>query len=233
MKLNILHRICLTAISVTTSLSAFAWGQKGHDVTAYIAEQHLTPTTLAAVTDLLDGMSPVYWANWLDNASHTPEYAYSKTWHYKNIDADKNYWTQPEQQGGDIVKALRMNIATLADSTKSKEDKELAMKMVVHLMGDLHQPMHMGRSTDRGGNNVKVTYFGRNNCRQFPWHLGHQPCGIGPQMGIHRVATATRPSPRGSGSCHNRWQPRRLGTENSQHRPDNLRAHPRIQQTQL
>lgn len=162
MKLNILSRICLTAISVTTSLSALAWGQKGHDVTAYIAEQHLTPTTLAAVTDLLDGMSPVYWANWLDNASHTPEYAYSKTWHYKNIDADKTYWTQPEQSGGDIVKALRMNIATLADSTKSKEDKELAMKMVVHLMGDLHQPMHMGRSTDRGGNNVKVTYFGRN-----------------------------------------------------------------------
>ena len=55
-----------------------AWGQKGHDVTAYIAEQHFTPATAEAVADILDGMSPVYWANWLDNASHTPEYAYPR-----------------------------------------------------------------------------------------------------------------------------------------------------------
>lgn len=157
-----MKKFLLGAISMCTALSAMAWGQKGHDVTAYIAENHFTPATAAAVADLLDGMSPVYWANWLDNASHTPEYAYSKTWHYKNVDADKTYWTQPELESGDIVKALRMNIATLANPDKSREDKQLAMKMVVHLMGDLHQPMHMGHSTDRGGNNVKVKYFGRD-----------------------------------------------------------------------
>ncbi|MDE6037598.1 MAG: S1/P1 nuclease [Duncaniella sp.] len=156
-----MKKLLLGTMSMLTALSALAWGQKGHDVTACIAENHFTPATAAAVTDLLDGMSPVYWANWLDNASHTPEYAYSKTWHYKNVDADKTYWTQPELESGDIVKALRMNIATLTDADKSREDKQLAMKMIVHLMGDLHQPMHMGRSTDRGGNGVKVKYFGR------------------------------------------------------------------------
>lgn len=162
MKRLLFKRLSLSVISCVTALSAFAWGQKGHDVTAYIAECHLTPTTLAAVTELLDGQSPVYWANWLDNASHTADYAYSKTWHYKNIDADKTYWTQPELPEGDVVRALRMNIKVLADSTKSRDERQLAMKMLVHLMGDLHQPMHMGRSTDRGGNNVKVRYFGRD-----------------------------------------------------------------------
>ena len=162
MKTITLKKLLLGMMSMTTALSAMAWGQKGHDVTAYIAEQHLTPTTAKAVEGLLDGMSPVYWANWLDNASHTDEYAYSKTWHSKNVDADKTYWTQPEQKGGDIVQALRMNIAILADSTKSRDEQNLAMKMVIHLMGDLHQPMHMGRSTDRGGNNVHVRYFGRD-----------------------------------------------------------------------
>lgn len=169
MKANLLKRLFLATLSISTALSAMAWGQKGHDVTAYIAEQHFTPATAEAVADILDGMSPVYWANWLDNASHTPEYAYSKTWHYKNVDADKTYWTQPKQDGGDIVQALRMNIGILADSTKTKADHELAMKMVIHLMGDLHQPMHMGRSTDRGGNNVKVKYFGRDTNLHGIW----------------------------------------------------------------
>ncbi|WP_297057667.1 S1/P1 nuclease [uncultured Duncaniella sp.] len=162
MKTYLFKRLLSSAMSLSVAISAFAWGQKGHDVTAYIAEQHFTPATLAAVTDLLDGMSPVYWANWLDNASHTPEYAYSKTWHYKNVDADKTYWTQPEQPGGDIVQALRMNIGILSDSTKSQDERGLALKMVIHLMGDLHQPMHMGHATDRGGNGVKLRYFGRD-----------------------------------------------------------------------
>ena len=54
-------------------------GQKGHDTTAFIAENHLTPITRAVVDELLNGKSMVYYSNWLDNASHTPEYAYSKT----------------------------------------------------------------------------------------------------------------------------------------------------------
>lgn len=58
---------------------AFAWGQKGHDVTAYIAECHLTPEAAEKIDKALNGHSPVYYANWLDIASHTPEYAYTKT----------------------------------------------------------------------------------------------------------------------------------------------------------
>ncbi|MDE7468359.1 MAG: hypothetical protein K2M61_08400 [Muribaculaceae bacterium] len=58
----------LSAIALSAALSASAWSQKGHDVTAYIAEQHLTERTRAAVDSILDGKSMVYWANWLDNA---------------------------------------------------------------------------------------------------------------------------------------------------------------------
>ena len=88
-------------------VSSWGWGQKGHDVTAYIAERHLTPATAAAVDSIFDGRSLVYWANWLDNASHTPEYAYSKTWHYRNIDADQTYESMPKNPQGDVVDAIR------------------------------------------------------------------------------------------------------------------------------
>ena len=102
------------------SLTAFGWGQKGHDVTVYIAENHLTPTTYTAVTDLLDGKSMVYWANWLDNASHTPEYAYSKTWHYKNIDDGIKYEEAPLHEDGDVVRAIYEQIKILQNPDASK-----------------------------------------------------------------------------------------------------------------
>ena len=78
-----MKRSFISIFMSVAAISAFGWGQKGHDVTAFIAENHLTPTTRAAVDSLLEGRSMVYWANWLDNASHTPKYAYTKTWHYK------------------------------------------------------------------------------------------------------------------------------------------------------
>ena len=91
----IMKKLILTVIAAASVLAASAWSQKGHDVTAYIAEKHLTPRTLAAVDSILDGKSMVYWANWLDNASHQLEMAYTKTWHYKNIDEGMAYADAP------------------------------------------------------------------------------------------------------------------------------------------
>lgn len=150
-------------------LGAGAWSQKGHDVTAEIAERHLTPAAAAAVDSIFGGMSMVYWSNWLDNASHTPEYAYSKPWHYCNVDPGERYETRREAPDGDAVTALRYNIGILADSLRSTDDKALALKMLVHIMGDLHQPMHMGRKVDLGGNRIKVKHFGRDTNLHAVW----------------------------------------------------------------
>lgn len=152
-------RTLIAAMAVTTSLASFGWGQKGHDTVAYIAECNLSPEAKAAAEDLLDGKSIVYYANWLDNASHTPEYAYSKTWHYKNIDAGMSYEEAPLLDKGDIVRALDEQIKILGDKNNSKEDRALALKMVVHFLGDIHQPLHMGHATDLGGNRWEVRYF--------------------------------------------------------------------------
>lgn len=151
------------------NLNAFGWGQKGHDVTAYIAEQHLTPTTKKAIDNILDGYSIVYWANWLDNASHTAPYAYTKTWHYKNIDEGERYEEAKANPGGDVVTAIKGMSEKLADKNVSVEEKALALKILVHVMGDLHQPMHMGHATDLGGNRVKVKFFGRETNLHSIW----------------------------------------------------------------
>ena len=165
MKKSILTLVLLTAVCLNT----FAWGQKGHDVTAYIAEQHLTPAARAAVESLLDGKSIVYWANWLDHASHQRPLAYTKTWHYKNIDEGVRYEEAPANPAGDAVTAIKSRIEILNDPNTTAEERRLALKILIHVVGDLHMPLHMGHATDLGGNRIKVKFFNRDNNLHAVW----------------------------------------------------------------
>ena len=161
--------ILLTA-AVASMQPMWGWSQKGHDVTAYIAEQHLTAATAAAVDSLLEGRSMVYWANWLDNASYQPELSYTRTWHYKNVEAGCDYEQAVQEPKGDVVTALRQEIGVLARGVEAAlAESQLALKIIIHLMGDLHQPMHLGRLAERGGNEVKVKFFGKETNLHALW----------------------------------------------------------------
>ena len=74
-----LRTLFISLLCLLGTTRALAWGQKGHDVVAYIAECNLTPEAAEKIDKILGGASMVYWANWLDSASHTPEYAYTAT----------------------------------------------------------------------------------------------------------------------------------------------------------
>lgn len=161
---------CLGVFIAVAGLQAvFAWGQKGHDVIAYIAERHLTDAARQKVDSILDGMSMVYWSNWLDNASHTPEYRYTSSWHYKNIDVEYTFDNAPVIPEGNIITALNMVVDSLSSDTVSKATAQLNMKLVVHLLGDMHQPMHFGRLSDIGGNRTSVVYFGHEKNLHGIW----------------------------------------------------------------
>lgn len=146
------------------AVDGFAWGQMGHDVTCAVAQKHLSKKAAKRVNEIFDGRSLVYWANWMDNASHTPEFAYTSTWHYKNIDADETFDNAVVNPNGDVITALESQIAALRSGKLNKFQEALALKMVIHFMGDLHCPMHMGHKSDRGGNKWQVQWFrnGRN-----------------------------------------------------------------------
>ncbi len=154
-----MKRFFILSISLIAALEVMAWGQKGHDVTAYIAENHLTEKAAEAVDKILDGHSPVYYSNWLDNASHTPEYAYTKTWHYMNVDEGYDFETMPRNPQGDIVTALEGIVKKLKKGKLKPEQEKVELMMLIHLMGDLHCPMHAGHLSDLGGNRWPVVFF--------------------------------------------------------------------------
>lgn len=156
-------------VAMCFTSEAFAWGQKGHDVVAYVAECNLSSRVAKRVTRVLEGHSPVYYANWMDNASHTKEYAYTSTWHYANVDEGYTFETMPRLESGDVVKAVNDLVAQLKSKTLSAEEENIALRMLIHLVGDLHCPMHAGRKSDKGGNRVKVLYFGRQTNLHSVW----------------------------------------------------------------
>ena len=169
MNKRVIFKLFTMFAAVLFSVEAFAWGQKGHDVVAYVAECNLSPVVAKRVTAALDGHSLVYFSNWMDNASHTEEYAYTSTWHYANIDEGYTFETMPRMKRGDVVKAVNELVAKLKRHNLSPEKENIALRMLIHLVGDLHCPMHAGRKSDRGGNGVKVIYFGRATNLHSVW----------------------------------------------------------------
>jgi hypothetical protein len=79
-------------------------------------------------------------------------------WHYVTLNGILYDHAPPE---GDALEALNRFGATLQDPNASLADKQLALRFVVHIVADLHQPLHVGKCCDRGGNEVKVNWFGR------------------------------------------------------------------------
>ena len=164
-----MKKLFFLGLCLLAARSGFAWGQKGHDVTAYIAECHLTPAAAKKIDKVLGGYSPVYFANWLDNASHTPEYAYTKTWHYLNVDEGRTLDDMPANPQGDILKAVTEIVAKLRAGGLSPEEEAFNLKMLIHLLGDMHCPMHTGRLSDIGGNQRPVLMFGRRTNLHSAW----------------------------------------------------------------
>lgn len=165
----------LSLIMMLNCAQSFAWGPTGHDVVAAIAEKHLSEKTRERLDEILDGRSIVYYSSWMDGIQNSPYwtngYNKTKTWHYANVDKGYTYQTMKKNENGDVVTGLVMltdeltnNYANLTDSMRADY-----VKMIVHMVGDMHCPMHAGRLSDLGGNRTKVRWFGRNTNLHSVW----------------------------------------------------------------
>ena len=121
------------------------------------------------IDKVLNGHSPVYYCNWMDIASHTPEYNYTKTWHYLNIDEGQTLETMPRNPKGDVLTAVTALVAELKAGGLAPEAETEKLKMLIHLVGDMHCPMHTGRLSDIGGNQRPVLMFGRKTNLHSAW----------------------------------------------------------------
>ncbi|HWU92543.1 MAG TPA: S1/P1 nuclease, partial [Sphingomicrobium sp.] len=147
-----------------------AWGKTGHRVVAAIAQTQLSGLAWAHIREILGpGENLVDAANWTDEMRSDPAKYWQKTtppWHYVTLNGIIYDQAPPE---GDALEALDHFRKVLQDPSASLADKQTALRFVVHIVGDLHQPLHVGKCCDRGGNEVKVTYFGKPTNLHSVW----------------------------------------------------------------
>lgn len=158
-----MQKFVFVLCAVLSSSQAFGWGATGHRVAAEIAEGYLSPEARLAVDDILGAETLAEASTWPDFMRADPDEFWQKTanpWHYVTVPPGKTYEDVGAPEQGDAVSALEKFSRTVRDPEASADHRALALRFIVHIVADLHQPLHAGNGEDRGGNDFEITYFG-------------------------------------------------------------------------
>jgi len=169
MKFKLLLLIPLFTMMNSSSDDLMFWGQNGHRATGEIAEKHLTKRAKRKIDKILKGESLAFVSTYADEIKSDKKYRKYSSWHYVNMGLDETYDTAEKNPKGDLVTAIATCIKTLKNKESSEDDIVFHLKMLVHLIGDLHQPMHIGRREDKGGNDIQVQWFGQGTNLHSVW----------------------------------------------------------------
>ena len=157
---------------VAQAAPARAWGPLGHHLTGRLAERHLTPQALAAVKELLEpGESMAEASTWADGQRRTIKG--SGNWHYVDVPLDEERYDDrfagdvPEK--GNIVPKIREFKAVVKDRSRPLKERRVALRFLIHLVEDLHMPLHVGDNHDRGGNDTQVRFFDQGTNMHRLW----------------------------------------------------------------
>lgn len=158
---NPLKQLSLIFIAIL-SITLISWGVKGHRTIAIIAEKHLNTHTANVVFANLKSENMIDVSTWADEIKNQPQYKNTSSWHFLNLPLGLNHDQFADAVGklpGDnVYTAILKAEDNLKDQALSIEQKRDALKFLIHLVGDAHQPMHVSKKEDRGGNTIQVRF---------------------------------------------------------------------------
>ena len=143
--------------------TSMAWGVLGHRIVGQIADSYLTPKAKIAISKILGNETIGMASNWADFIKSDSNFAYVSPWHYVNIDSGLSMQEVLNFLDKDIAIDAYTKINFFVKQLKNKKllraDKVFYLKLLIHIVGDVHQPLHVGRLDDLGGNKIKVSWF--------------------------------------------------------------------------
>lgn len=161
--------LSVAVLFIASPSPALAWGRLGHRLIGRLAEERLSGDARKLVRRLLAGGTLADNSTWADSIiSQRRETA---PWHYINIPLTSSAadWRPFCPPAGCILEALERYLTVLADRSRPDSDRAEALRFVIHFVGDLHMPLHIGERGDRGGNSVAVTWKGRTTNLHTVW----------------------------------------------------------------
>lgn len=159
----------IVLLAIALPAAAPAWGPVGHRSVGHIADQRISSQTRQAVEALLGRESLAEASLWADGIRNEPKWRKTAPWHYVNIPDGETYDRSLRERDGDVIEALERFVVVLRFDGSNREDKIAALRFVVHFVGDMHQPLHVGRASDRGGNQFDVNWFGESSNLHRVW----------------------------------------------------------------
>ncbi|WP_423146526.1 S1/P1 nuclease [Rubrolithibacter danxiaensis] len=163
--------ICILLVYIPAN--TMAWGILGHRIVGGIAESYLSKKTLDEIRKILGNESLAIASNWADFVKSDPAYNYLGRWHYINFDKGLSFTNMNQVLKKDTSVNAYTKLKFLIDELKKKslpkEKKVLYLRLLIHIVADIHQPFHVGYAEDKGGNNIKVSWFNKRTDMHGLW----------------------------------------------------------------
>lgn len=186
-------RLLITALICLPQLLA-AWGANGHRIVAQICYDNLSPEARKRVDNALGDNYLAQVANWPDYIKAEKGWDFAKPWHYMTVQPDETTAdvataNQRDPDVDDVREGIELMVSILNGNTEARERMTAIMEknrveplagsldatalaFLLHFIGDVHQPMHVGKNRDSGGNKIAVMYFGERKNLHSVWDSG-------------------------------------------------------------
>ena len=167
------YRFCLVVILLTIRFDvAYGWGYQGHSVIAYVAELNLASESKKIIVEEFNIKNLANVANWADKVRKRRKH--DRPWHYSNIKENESTYVVvrdcPDKNC--VTEKIKEFSSVLKNNKILFHKRKEALKYLVHFVGDIHQPLHLGNSKDRGGNKIRLDYLGRKVNLHYLWDGG-------------------------------------------------------------
>lgn len=163
MNMKYIRPVAVAISFLFISFQSNAWGLLGHRIIGEIADTYLTKKAKKEVYEILGNESVAMSSNWADFIKSNPAYNYLYNWHFINLDAGLTKEQVEAYLASDTAVDAYTKVNFLVTELKNRqlpaETKRMYLKLLIHIVGDLHQPLHVGRAQDLGGNKIKVLWF--------------------------------------------------------------------------
>ena len=159
-------------LSIFISYNVIAWGPTGHRVIGQIADKYLNKKARKQVKSILGHESLAVVTVWMDDIRSDSAYDHTQDWHWVTIPDGTTYEQAEKNPNGDIIQTIERLISELKKGGLDKKIEAEHIKMLAHLIGDIHMPLHVGTGKDKGGNDYKVNFFWRNSNLHSVWDSG-------------------------------------------------------------
>ena len=173
MKQKVIAAFFIVLMAASMPNPVHAWGQIGHRVVGQIADSYTSTKAKTAIKNILGTESIAMASTWADFIKSDSTYKYLDKWHYINTPKSLTYAQYRDFIDRDTTpnayNAIKFLTKELRNKSLAKDKQQMYLRLLIHIVGDIHQPLHVSAEGTTGGNDIKVQWFRENSNLHRVW----------------------------------------------------------------